>query len=120
MELRWALLIVIPLAVCLVWLIRRLRGRVLPVAALGAVVVLFVWGLMGWIEWYRPWLVTAEDAFASVEEIMDDSLPWDLILRYVAWYWGWLVALSYFIACWVFAWFGPGSGRGSRQAGAAG
>lgn len=120
MELRWALLLVVPLAAGLVWLIRRLRGRAPVVAVLGVVVVLLVWGLMSFIEWYRPWMVTPDEAFASVEMIMDDSVMYDWLYRYIAWYWGWLVALGYFIACWAYAWFGPGSRRGREQAGAAG
>lgn len=111
MDLRWALLLVAPLAVFLVWLIRRLRRRAPLVALLGVVVVLLVSGLMSWIEWYRPFLAAPEEAFAPVESILDDSRAIDWLYRNIVWHWSWLVALVYFIACWVFAWYGPGSSR---------
>lgn len=119
MDLRWSLLLLVPLAVLLVWLVRRLRHRAPWVALLGVVVTLLVWCLMIWVEWYRDLWLSPDEAFGSVEYIMRD-VEYGWLYRYAVYTAGWLAGLAYFIACWAFAWFGPGSGRGKQPAGNAG
>lgn len=101
MDHRIALLLLVPLAVLVIWLLKILRCDTRALIPLGMVTVALVWGLLyatfNIIEYWEPFVPEME--FASVEYIMRDTNGgW--LWRYIATDFGWVVGAAYFTLCW--------------------
>jgi hypothetical protein len=101
MDHRLALLLLIPLAVLVIWLLKILRCDTRALITLGMATVALVWGLLyatfNIIEHWEPFVPEME--FGSVEYIMRD-VDHGWLWRYVSTDFGWAVGAAYFALCW--------------------
>ena len=104
MDHRLVLLLLVPAAVLLVWLLRTLRCGPAASILLGLVTVAGVWGLLyatfniiAFWEFFQP-----KEVFTSVDAMMEGTEN-DWLMRYIATMFGWVLGMFYFGVCWAVA-----------------